>query len=277
MIGVAAAGCSERRPKPPPESAPADTNTPRQPVDSIATGEPYGAFAYVDTSGSLLLALSSPGDAARIRAALCAEGRAFPVTFDHRQAASPADNGRQIAANLANEAGDVFRAEGNATPNETCLLTADTLLRLAHPLTLERRGTPECDAHTRGQLRDARARAVVACWTLATSERSVMLVQYEPRGADALASVAVLVGSRFVFLDFAAKIDNAEGDTWRVGDAGKLSAEGFDFLLLMEGPGLLVLGIGWAAEEGQSLTLAIARTTGDFKRVIEDYRYWVPQ
>jgi hypothetical protein len=78
------------------------------------------------------------------------------------------------------------------------------------------------------------------------------------------------------FLDLPAKL-NAEGDTWRVGDGGKVSPEGFDIMFWLEGSVPYALGIAWGAEEGQSLTFAVPDRSGNLTAVVQAYRYWSPQ
>jgi len=53
-------------------------------------------------------------------------------------------------------------------------------------------------------------------------------------GKEALASVVVIIGDRLLFGDYVAEF-HAEGeDLWRVDDGGKLSAEGFDIIFVVQ-------------------------------------------
>src|SRR5690606_16119839 len=79
-----------------------------------------GAFAFVGESGSELLALDVDAEPAALTHAVCSSG-SVELSFLRNQAASAESNGRQVAANLANEAGALFAvANGSLEPDETC-------------------------------------------------------------------------------------------------------------------------------------------------------------
>jgi hypothetical protein len=157
VLVFAVTACGEKSPSP-------DDQTTAAPAAS------YGSFAYVGSSRSLALALTSIPDSNSVPAAICASGGPHPVTFTRRQRASSADNGRHVASNFPNQAGDVFRIHGTTTENETCFLMKESGLGDAQPLALQRAtSAPSCKARTRDRLQSARTRAVVECWTLATA------------------------------------------------------------------------------------------------------------
>jgi hypothetical protein len=234
----------------------------------------YGAFGYVDTTGSLIL-VTSAAQPQQLHTAFCTDRRRFDIAYERHQERSATDNSRQVAANFSNERGDVFRVRGRAYDDETCFLASDELLSVAHPLPLEDRGTPSCDADQQGRIARVRTRRVEQCWQVGASGAvSVLLVQFENRGDSALASLALAADNRVAFLDFPAT--NSASGTWRVDDEGKLSPDAFEILCLMEGTSLHVIGLAWAGAEGGSLKLAVAGATGDLKVIVDDYRYWVP-
>lgn len=83
-----------------------------------------GVFGFANAEGTELLALDSVANPTQIRGAVCAGARLYRVAYARRQSRQPAGNGRQVAANFRNEAGDVFRLVGS-TPrgDETCYLS----------------------------------------------------------------------------------------------------------------------------------------------------------
>src|SRR5213592_538385 len=84
-----------------------------------------GSFAFANSDGTQLLALDSLADPSTIRGAVCSGGIALTTRYDHRAAGQSGGNGRQIAANFANEQGDIFRVSGSkATSDQTCYLSA---------------------------------------------------------------------------------------------------------------------------------------------------------
>src|SRR3989442_15626231 len=52
-----------------------------------------GRFAFVDSSGTQLLALGPLADPSKILGAVCSRGLVLPVRYDRRQAQQPGDNG----------------------------------------------------------------------------------------------------------------------------------------------------------------------------------------
>lgn len=81
---------------------------------------PQGSFAYVDSTGTHLLALGALGDPSEIRGAICSTGLPLKVRYDRRQGRQKGDNGRQTVSNFGREEGDVFRVlDGTAQPDGT--------------------------------------------------------------------------------------------------------------------------------------------------------------
>ena len=94
------------------------------------------AFGYTDSTGSKLLTLADDNraiDESRAKtlvAAVCSEGREFPIRYVQFQKNSPADNGRQSAGNFANDQGQLFEiVQGKTEPGDTCLLVPAGYLR----------------------------------------------------------------------------------------------------------------------------------------------------
>lgn len=258
---------------------PVDSTVPRPIPDSSTDDEdPEGSFAYVDSTGTLLLSLASVRDSSTIRGAICGQGVALSVRYDRTQNRRPTDSGRQLASNFANEKGDVYRvARERAPPNKSCYLSSDTAL-LANARAATMSDPSECLPKAVARLTAAKQRRVVHCWHIASApaHREVLAVQFVSIDSNALASLAVVGDSSLWFNDFPAVYDKLEGSTWRVDDGGVFSPADFDILFVAAMPDGYVMAIAWAGSEGESCTLLRVDSTGAFRTRVKGYRYWVP-
>jgi hypothetical protein len=233
-----------------------------------------GAFAYADSSGARLLALSAPSSPTSVVEALCRSGARLPIRFVGHQSRSPGDNGRQRASNFDYEEGDVFEvARGSARPDETCFLAPPPAAKVPR--------TPAdsvCAAGDSTRLSQAKARRVVSCRRIVTVDdlTHVLAVEFERRADSALASLVLTDRDQMSFLDFPAA-RGPEGDAWRVGDGGTFDPSGFGVLFVVNGPAERAIAVAWAGEEGESLVFAATGPArGAFEPLVRDYRYWVP-
>jgi len=88
-----------------------------------------GAFAFADSTGTLVLAQSGVPDPETIHVLLAASGRQFPVEYVGFQKASAPGSGRDAARNFSNCEGSLFHLVGaRIWPDETCFLATDSLL-----------------------------------------------------------------------------------------------------------------------------------------------------
>jgi hypothetical protein len=237
-----------------------------------------GSFAFVDSSGTQLLAVDSLTDPSRIMGALCSGGVALPVRYDRRQGRQSNDNGRQVASNFRNEKGDVFRVvQQKAPPDKTCYLSGDSAL-LADARVVMVREPAECSAAQASRLAAAKARRVIHCWDIASAPMhlEVVAVQFANIDSSALASLAVVGDSAVLFKDFPAIYHGPDGSTWRVDDGGVFSPKDFDILFVAALPYGYVIAITWAGEEGESGELLLADAAGAFRTLTKGYRYWSP-
>jgi hypothetical protein len=240
----------------------------------------YGSFAFVDLSGTRLLALTDLKHPDQVRAALCAGGRRLLAQFALRQEGTQANDGRDLAYNFRNHPGDVFRLpQGKAIADETCFLAEDTLVSSGKLRNVEPAGPADCPQGEQERLALAKRRQVQNCWRIAqvSSDKEVLLVEFAREGRDALASI-VLVGSHTaIFHDYPGDYRGEDHDLWRAEDAGTLRPEDFRILFVVEGQSFSAMGIAWAGSEGESLSLVIAKDGQQFQEAQNGYRYWVPR
>lgn len=243
------------------------------PLDSSAF-----SFAYVDSSGTQLLALGPLASPSAVRGTICGGSKALHVAHDRRQERGEQDTGRQQASNFAMEAGEVFRVQdGFARPDETCLLTQDTTLltALVERSPLELAG---CSARQTALLEAAAGREVVKCWRIEAMERRAETVaaQFVTVDTSALAALAIVDDSVRLFHPFAARYEGPDSDTWRVDDQGVFAAEALTTLFVARTVGTYVLAFSWAGAEGESNALVVADGPRAARELARDYRYWVP-
>jgi hypothetical protein len=256
--------------------------------DAPSATDEHGGFGLLDQSGARLLVLLNHHDGGGVdlrsltrpellKTALCG-GRRFTVRFERRQVEGPNDNGRQTSHNFDKLAGNVFTVlENTIDLDATCFLASETLLTgsvvlsLAAPI-----GPGACVQRDRFAAR--RGRSVTHCWPLArmASGQEVALLEFERRGKDALASLAVVDGTRTMMADYPAEFRGEGQDLWRADDGGVLSPTGFEIVCALQRGDWYALGIAWSGAEGRALSLWISEGGERFTKVIKDYWYHAP-
>ena len=237
----------------------------------------HGGFGLPDQRGGRLLQIPDLARPELLRAALCGGGRRVAVQFDRRQVES-ANDGRQTSRNFDKLAGSVYTVLGDRVdPDAACFLPSEALLAGSAILSLAAPdGSGACLQRERfATLRD---RPVVHCWPLArlTPEKQVVLLEFERRGKDALASLVFVDGSRTMFADFPAEFRGAREDLWRADDGGVLTPEGLQIVCALQRGGWYALGTAWQGAEGRVLSLWISDGSERFTKVITDYWYQAP-
>ncbi len=239
----------------------------------------HGAFAFPDSSGTLLLALESVPEPASVRTAICRDAGRRPAGFLRAQERAASDNGRQTGRNFANLPGQVFRVSGGRVPaEETCYLSADSALAAgaapAAPGPLA-----DCRPEWTARVATARGRAVVRCRPMAAGPGGLVLFAavFQTLDTNALASIVALDGDRLRFADFPATYGGPDESVWRVDDGGEFRPEDFRVLFVSRVRGVLVLGLTWAGSEGEDAYLLAADSGESFRTVSQAYRYWAPQ
>ena len=234
------------------------------------------AFAFANTPGTRLLALSPISHPERPYRAVCPGGKVFRVKFVKRKQATPKDTGRATAANFDNSAGDLFRIVGGRTGGDgTCLLIEDASLNgktIVKPTSLRDK---RCDPLQSKKVADEKGRAVAQCWRKLrlTAGKELLLVLFEGKGKDALASLVLFTPRKLAFMDFPGQNDPTS--TWRVDDGGVLEPAYFEVLFILAEGDALEIALSWAGVEGDALRLLKVEAES-FQTILEGYRYWAP-
>jgi hypothetical protein len=240
--------------------------------------EQHGGFGLPDQSGARLLIIPNLARPELLKAALCSGGRRVAVQFERRQVEG-ANDGRQNWRNFDKLGGSVYTVSGNAVdPDAPCFVASEKVLAASAVLSIAApEGPGACLQPSRfATLRD---RSVVQCWPLGrlAQEKQVVLLEFERRGKDALASLAFVDGPRTVFADFRAAFRGAGQDLWRVDDGGVLSPEGIKIVCALQRGDTYALGIAWGGAEGRLLQLWVSEGSARFAKVISDYWYSAPR
>jgi hypothetical protein len=237
-----------------------------------------GAFAFANEAGTHLL-VTSDVVAENLRTAFCAGAGPTTVVFERRQSGRP-DRPRQTPQYFDDLTGTVFRlAAGRLDGGETCFLATDVFLSGTTVIPVRQGEDEACAVAVRRQLESSRSRSIVNCWTIGVLDknRRIVLVEFERRGKDALASVVLLDNGRSIFADLAAEYRGEGQELWRAGDDGVLSPVGFHVVCVLQRGTFRALAISWSGEEGESVSLFVADTGNEFRAVIGDYWYRAPR
>ncbi len=262
----------------PPATTRHDSLAVRANASGAAISLTQGTFAFADSDGSQLMALDSLADLSTIRGAICGEGVTVPARYDHAATRQPADNGRQNAYNFANQQGNVFRVSaGKATPDQTCYLSADSLL-IANARAAAMRKPVDCSTDRASRIAAAKHRQVIHCWDIGVAPSGVEIAaaQFADIDSTALASLVVVRDSSMWFEDFPAVRHANDPSTWRVDDDGVFSPTSFDVLFVAALPDGLVIAITWAGPEGEDSYLLRSDSTPNLRTLSTAYRYWSP-
>jgi hypothetical protein len=238
----------------------------------------YGAFALPDRSGSRLLLVSEVDEPERLRTALC-HGRALPVQFERHQDAQPSDSPRVTADQFDRLSGGLFTVtSGRASDASACFLATEPFLAGRKALPVQPpTGTGACAPRAKWAV--LRKRAVVRCWPLArlgARAKRLALVEFEPLGRDALASLVFADGDRATFVDYPAEYDEPGASVWRVDDGGEVSPDAFEIVFVLQRGAWTALGVSWSGAEGAALAVSISERGEPFREVLSEYWYQAP-
>jgi hypothetical protein len=246
--------------------------------DFPAAMDAYGAFGFPNVTGTEIIVLHDVPRADELRTAVCG-GRTFAIRFVRRQPVIDAD--RDVPEQFDRLDGTVFRLlEQGVTPEDTCVVVTEALLKDAEVLPVHASSSPvpcaEDEQHRFGALR---ARRIKGCWSLAAVEPQgiVGVAEYVRVGRDALASLIVASSERGILLDFPAKYDGDGQDRWRVDDAGEFAPEGFAVPFIIRRGGTYFIPVAWGGSEGISLAMFESDPDAPARRVISDYWYRSPR
>jgi hypothetical protein len=248
--------------------------------DLPAVTESHGGFGFPNVAGTEIIVLHDIPHGTELRTAICG-GRSLSVRFVRHQAVTGARPDRESPRQFDRLEGTVFQflAPG-ARPEDTCFVAADGLLEDAELLRVDQFSTPaECTRTERRRFAALRERPIKACWSIAAvrPQGLIGVVEYARVGRDALASLIVMSKEREISIDFPAEYRGEGEDTWRAGDVGEFSPDGFRVPFIIRRSGTYFVAVDWGAEEGNSLSLYASERQTPARQLIHDYWYRAPR
>jgi hypothetical protein len=213
---------------------------------------------------------------------LCGSG-SYPVVHVGQQVAGdPQRAARQVAANFASLAGQLFQITGRARGDETCYLAADSELigNLVSLKPADSAGAAKCLPAWVQALSVAQHRDVTHCWPMAAASESIALIaaQFAPANDSILASIVLIESARLFFLNFPAEYREPATDSrWRVDDQGIFHPEDFQILFLARRGAGWIIALTWAGAEGENAYVEVSDASKTFRDVTQSYRYMVPE
>lgn len=239
----------------------------------------YGSFAFADTAGTRLLALSPLADPASIETLITQDGRRLRVVYEGEQRETGRGDGRDAARNFPELGGQRYRIVNDRIGAEqNCFLAGRALSVLGGPAALHR-AVRSCAAPDSAALATAKRRSLARCWSLATADpdATVQLYEVAPIGKERVAGIAVATTKARWTLEYRARVSEEDPTTvWRVGDEGRLLPEAFDVLFLIQDGERWLVGMAWYGQESTYLNLYRSGENGRLRSVAGAYRYLAP-
>jgi len=267
-----------------------------------------GIFAFANGNGDGLLSamksdVPTSTEMKGLDSAVCDGGSLLQVAFVTHQGESPDSTGRYFPENFDRLEGNRFRVtRGKAPAGASCLVTQNQRISQEKliPITRLRANVqfsaPDatgrqmhvsyqpCGQQTESELnRSRKGRRLRFCGEIARlgATMHLMVAEFERRGNDLLAAIALNTGNRLIVYDMPAKYDESNVSGWRVGDQGQLGMEDTPniftplFAWHDAADGTIYLGLKWSGEEGQ--TLMLLRSSGSaFEKILGGYLYTAP-
>src|SRR2546423_9664193 len=243
-----------------------------------AVTDSYGAFGFLNLTGTEIIVLHDVPHADELRTAVCG-GRSLSIRFVRRQTVAGAD--RDVPEEFDHLDGTIFRVlEQGATAQDACFVATDSLLQNAEVLPVRASSSPApCASDEQRRFAAVRERRMKSCWSLAAvqPDGAVGVAEYVPLGPHALASLIVVSTERGMVVDFPAEYKSDGEDLWRADDAGEFTPDGFAVPFMIRRAGTYFIPVAWSGSEGVSLSLFALDSDGPGRRVVSDYWYRAPR
>lgn len=279
-----------------PSPAPLQSDSPGSTAKAQASAEPQAVldpaklapvFGFADETGdSILITREDEGEDARMQSldtAIGNGGQVLEVKLEKWQTGSGDSNGRELANNIPNLSGYLFKVEGGkAEPDATYYLADSASLPKAALLEVHPADPagPQLSASDplRERISGLKKREIHAAWKLAAlgGDSQLYLVQFAREGQSMLFSLILEQSGRLTFMDYPAEIQNNEYSVWRVDDGGEVTPEMFSVLFAAHTADGLLLGLNWWGAEGVN-TFFLSQQGEIFKGLDIEYgRYTSP-
>lgn len=210
-------------------------------------------------------------------------GQVLAVKLEKWQTGNENNNGRELANNIPNLSGYLFKVEGGAAMrDETYVLVDSAVFPQAALLELQPADPAGPQLAARDPLRKsvetAKGRKIQAAWKLAGlgPDRQLYLVQFVRQDKDMLFSLVLEEDGKLSFKDYPAEITDNEYSVWRVDDGGEVNPQMFSLLFAAQSADGLLLGLNWWGAEGVNSFFLQQEGNGFIELAIEYGRYISP-
>jgi hypothetical protein len=237
-------------------------------------------FGFTNESGKLILLADQSKEAEslyNVNKAIGENGNVLTIKYLRAQKGNEKDSGRQTSQNFDNLSGQIFEiTQGTAKENETYYLANDNEFNTKSILDSQEGNQTELDIAAIQEIEKVKNRKVQKSWEIGKieSDKTIYLILFEREKGDMLASIVLKTPTKIAFKDYPAKYN--ESSTWRVDDGGSVYSNMFSVLFASKTETGIILGIKWAAFEGEVTTLL--KEKGDILEElnIETSRYTSP-
>ncbi|WP_405111570.1 hypothetical protein MHH28_02940 [Paenibacillus sp. FSL K6-1217] len=288
-----------------PSSAPQQTDSPASAVPTVsasatptvsATNPPEAfldpaklrpVFGFASETGSHILVSreeeGAGGQMKSLNTAIGNGGQVLAVKLEKWQTGSDNNNGRELANNIPNMSGYLYKVEGEAAMrDETYYMVDSAAFPQAALLELQPADPagPQLAAGdpVRQSIAAAKGRKIQSAWKLAGlgADRQLYLVQFVRQDKDMLFSLVLEEDGKLSFKDYPAEITDNEYSVWRVDDGGEVNPQMFSLLFAAHSADGLLLGLNWWGAEGVNSFFLTQQGNGFTELAIEYSRYISP-
>ncbi|MEK5032890.1 hypothetical protein MKY96_15650 [Paenibacillus sp. FSL R7-0302] len=292
---AASAGPSAASPSP----AAQQTDSPASAVPAAsATASPVPAalldpaklqpvFGFASETGShIMVTREEEGSGEQLKSlntAIGNGGQVLAVKLEKWQPGNDNNNGRELANNIPNMSGYLFKVEGDAAMrDETYVLVDSAVFPQAALLEVQPADPagPQLAAGDplRKSIAAAKGRKIQSAWKLAGlgPDRGLYLVQFVRQDKEMLFSLVLEEDGKLSFKDYPAEITDNEYSVWRVDDGGEVIPQMFSVLFAAHTADGLLLGLNWWGAEGVNSFFLKQEGNGFTELAIEYGRYISP-
>ncbi|MEK3904043.1 hypothetical protein [Paenibacillus sp. FSL R7-0179] len=269
-----------------PSASPSATASPA-PAAFLDPAKLQPVFGFASETGSHIIVTREEEGAGEqmksLNTAIGNGGQVLAVKLEKWQTGNENNNGRELANNIPNMSGYLFKVEGDAAKrDETYVLVDSAVFPQAALLELQPADPagPQlaADDPLRKSIAAAKGRKIQSAWKLAGlgPDRQLYLVQFVRQDKDMLFSLVLEEDGKLSFKDYPAKITDNEYSVWRVDDGGEVNPQMFSLLLAAHSADGLLLGLNWWGAEGVNSFFLKQEGNGFTELAIEYGRYTSP-
>lgn len=253
------------------------TNNPAKPFAQLGFDEYSIIFAFSDTNGKDILAISDTLPDPQIYThTISEEGKIIPVKYQGKKTGDEEKDFQQVYGNFENCGGYLFRATGGRVDyKKVNVLLTDNFLKERKYIKNLLPEKKNIDKAILDSLETSRQKKVKSSFPVAKIDGEGILyaVNYELAGDTAMFSFVFVSRHGLIIKDNYGEYD--PGGTWRAGDNGYVKPGMFEVLAAFMGKNGIEIAIDWKGSEGDYIEYLLEN--GDTLEMVKnEYRYTLP-